>query len=121
MTTVYVDGESKLNKGQTKKVVAFLRELARTAEPVNSNFGICWNLHYFLRGIKGYCSGYDMVTNLAVGFPNVAMNKARPERAFCYPIDDGYGEGISLWEVGNRRTELCTHIANRLQNLLDNS
>ncbi len=116
------EGE-KLDKGETRKIIKFLRDLAKTAKPKDDYFGICCNLNTFIEetNISGGAGwlGYDIVETFSVGFPNVKMSKATGKKhlAYAYPI--GYPqEEEKLWEVGNRRTELCTHIANRLQELL---
>ncbi len=114
---IYKDGSNELNKTQVRKTISFLRKLAKNADPKESDLGICYNLNYFLVGIGAECNGYLVVTNLAVGFPNVRMGV--DGRANNYPIGQQmYG---NLWEKGNRRTKLCTHIANRLQKLLDSN
>tara|TARA_R110000764_G_scaffold66651_3_gene138806 strand:- start:324 stop:689 length:366 start_codon:yes stop_codon:yes gene_type:complete len=119
---VYKSKCVKLNKGQTKKTISFLRELAKTAYPIDEGFGICSNLSDFLNSINvGYgFSGYGMVSDLALGFPNVELDSLG--NVSSYPLgNDNYHEDArsnNLWVKGNRRTELCTHIANRLQELL---
>ncbi len=111
---IYKDGSNELNKTQVRKTISFLRKLAKNADPIESDLGICFNLNRFLVGIEAKCNGYDVVTNLAVGFPDICMGNHG--RASSYPIGLQYED---LWKKGNRRTELCTHIANRLQKLLD--
>ena len=119
---VYKSECVKLNKGQAKKIISFLRGLAKTACPIDEGFGICSNLSDFLNGINvGYgFSGYGMVSDLALGFPNVELD--RLGNVSSYPLGnenyhkDAYSK--NLWVKGNRRTELCTHMANRLQELL---
>ena len=120
---VYAHKNVVLNKGQSRKIVKFLRSLAKTASPENANYGICSNLDDFMSGIiasdnSSLMWGYDLVQDLSLGFPNVEM---KPCGTFVsmYPL--GYEEYCSgnLWKVGNRRTELCTYIADGLQRLID--
>jgi hypothetical protein len=119
---IYVNESIKLNKGQTKKVISFLRNLAKTANPCDLGFGICSNLTNFLGSIKAQTGfgGYTTVTDLALGFPNVELDSLG--EVSSYPLgSDNYYEDIynnCLWVKGNRRTELCTYMANRLQELL---
>ena len=118
---VYVQGNNKLNKGQTKLIIKYLRKVAKTCEVLKSDLGICWNLHNYLRQISDKGCGYHIVKYLSVGFPNVAMYTR--DRADTYPLKNdvanGYSASDHMWEVGNRRTQLCTHIADRLQEFLD--
>tara|TARA_R110002126_G_scaffold93585_8_gene221642 strand:- start:150 stop:515 length:366 start_codon:yes stop_codon:yes gene_type:complete len=112
----------KLNKGQTKKIISFLRELAKTACPIDGGVGICNILSNFLNSINvdyGF-SGYGMVRDLALGFPNVELDSLGNVSSYPLGIDNYFEDAFSknLWVKGNRRTELCTHIANRLQELL---
>ena len=119
---VYVHKNVVLNKGQSRKIVKFLRNLAETANPVDVNYGICCNLDEFMLDIiadgKSFSWGYDLIQDLSLGFPDVQM-KSCGTVVNMYPL--GYEEYISgnLWEVGNRRTKLCTYIANGLQYLID--
>ena len=119
---VYAHKNVVLNKGQSRKIVKFLRSLAKTANPENTNYGICSNLDDFMSSIvadgNSYTWGYDLVQNLSLGFPDVEMGPCGIVVS-TYPL--GYEEYNSdnLWKIGNRRTELCTHIADGLQKLID--
>jgi len=120
---VYVYEDVVLNKGQSKKIVKFLRNLAETANPVDVVYGLCSNLDDFMSGIiasdnSSLMWGYDLVQDLSLGFPDVKMGPCGTVVSM-YPL--GYEEYCSdiLWEVGNRRTELCTYIADGLQRLID--
>ena len=120
---VYVHKNVVLNKGQSRKIVKFLRNLAETANPVISSCGICINLDKFILGsiIANGTSlgwGYDLVQDLSLGFPDVEMEPCGTVIS-TYPL--GYEEYHldSLWKVGNRRTKLCTYIADGLQRLID--
>ena len=119
---VYVYEDVVLNKGQSKKIVKFLRNLAETANPVDVMYGICSNLDDFMSGIiadgNSYTWGYDLVQDLSLGFPDVEMGPCGTVVSM-YPL--GYEEYCAdiLWKVGNRRTELCTYIADGLQKLID--
>ncbi len=113
---IYRDENGVLNIGQAIKTIAFLRNLAVTAEPDEISRGICSNLNKFFMNQNINCCGYYTVSNLALGFPNVVMSEEVVGKASAYPID--YVRG-NLWEVGNERTQLCTHIADKLQSLID--
>ena len=118
---VYVQGNNKLNKGQTKLIIKYLRKVAKTCEVLESNLGICWNLNNYLIQVSSKGCGYHIVEYLSVGFPDVAMYTR--DKADVYPLKNdvanGYPASNCKWEVGNRRTQLCTHIADRLQEFLD--
>ena len=118
---VYVKDNSALNQKQVELTIKFLREAAKTAQVEDDDFGICWNFSSFLLKLGVYrCNGYEIVSHLSVGFPDVAMYE---DKADDYPLKNdvanGYPASDHLWEVGNRRTQLCTHIADRLQEFLD--
>lgn len=123
MTIVYRNGNNKLNRGETVKVIDFLRKLASTAKPEDSDVGICYNLDEFLfnmkptEWVKLHAFGYDIVAELSVGFPNVRMDETEGKTHLAHPYPIGFHKSY-LWEVGNERTKLCTHIANRLEDLL---
>ena len=119
---VYVHKNIVLNKGQSRKIVKFLRNLAETANPVSPMYGICNNLDEFIFSVvtDGFFLGWGpiLVQDLSLGFPDVKMGPCGTVVSM-YPL--GYEEYCSdiLWKVGNRRTELCTYIADGLQKLID--
>ena len=119
---VYVHKNVVLNKGQSRKIVKFLRNLAETANPVAVMYGICSNLDDFMSGIitdgNSYTWGYDLVQDLSLGFPDVEMEPCGTVVSM-YPLGQEEYNSDILWKVGNRRTELCTYIADGLQRLID--
>ena len=117
---VYAKDNSALNQKQVELTIKFLREAAKTAQVEDDDFGICWNLSSFLLKLGVYrCNGYDLVSHLSVGFPDVSMYTGN--KASSYPLENDVANGYPVsnckWEVGNRRTQLCTHIADRLQEI----
>lgn len=109
-----------LNKTQCKKIVAVLRKWAKTGEPTNKFYGLCENLSGFITDLThDYIP--SMVYILGVGCPDAEVDDDGEELS-AYPFGgkdyfDRHSNG-TLWECP-KRLLLCTYIADKLTNMIE--